>query len=120
MSNYHILASDTYGNRYQVVFHIPVPDSTNQIDVNYRSAMVEWQGGASGIASQVPLISGAELTQLQAGELYEVSRPFNSNPGETLIQKQNKIDAMFNEIKAEVQNDFQDILSYWGYSRDVP
>ena len=119
MADYHILASDTYGNRYQVVFHIPVPDLTNHIDVSYRSAMIEWRGGASEIASQVPFISGAELTRMQAGELYEVSRSFNSNPGETLIQKQNKLDVMFNEIKAEVQSDFQDILGYWGYSRDV-
>jgi len=66
MSDYHILAGDRYGNSYRVVFHIPVPDLTNEIGVNYRTAIVEWQGGAVAIVSSVPFIEGSELTQLQA------------------------------------------------------
>ena len=120
MSDYHILTGDKYGNAYTVVFHVPVPDTLNTVDVNYRTALVEWQGGATEISSQVPFISGSEMTELQAGQLYEVSRSFNSNPNETLPQKRARLDVMFAEVVSEVQADFQDILGYWGYSRDVP
>jgi hypothetical protein len=68
----------------------------------------------------VPFISGDELAQLQAGELYEVRRTLNSNPTETLAQKRAKLDAMFASIVSEVQADFVDRLGFWGYSRDVP
>ena len=120
MSDYHILSSDEYANRYSVVFHIPVPDQVNNASYSYRTAIVEWQGGTENIASQVPFITGTELTQLQAGEVYEVQRPFNSNPNETLVQKRDRLDAMFATITTEVQANFQDILGYWGYSRDIP
>ena len=119
MSDYHILQSDKYGNRFSVVFHVPVPDIDNEVNYSYRTAVVEMQGGAANIASSVPFISGAELTQLQAGELYEVSGHFNSNPGETLAQKRDKLDIMFAEIITETQADLQDVLGYWGYNRDV-
>jgi hypothetical protein len=119
MSNYHILTGDRYGNQYQVVFHIPVPDMTNEVGYSYRTAIVEWQGGASNIASSVPFISGDELTQLQSGELYEVSESFNSNPNETLAQKRDRLDARYAALVTATQADFQDILGYWGYSRNV-
>ena len=120
MSDYHILQADRYGNAYSVVFHVPVPDQDNEVTYSYRTAIVEWQGGAVGISSQVPFISGAELTQLQAGELYEVARIFNSNPNESLAQKRDKLDVMFVDIVTATQADFQDKLGYWGYDRDVP
>ena len=119
MSNYHILSADKYGNSFSVVFHIPVPDQDNDVGYSYRTAIVEWQGGAANIASSVPFISGAELTQMQAGELYEVSETFNSNPIETLTQKRDRLDIRYGELVTEVQADFQDSLGYWGYNRDV-
>lgn len=119
MSNYHILAGDKYGNSFSVVFHVPVPDQDNNVSYSYRTAIVEQQGGAANINSSVPFIGGAELTQLQAGELYEVSETFNSNPNETLAQKRDRLDTRYAEVVAEVQADFQDCLGYWGYSRDV-
>lgn len=120
MSDYHILAADKYANSYSVVFHVPVPDAVNQVSYNYRTAIVEWQGGATEITSQVPFIDGAELTQLQSGEVYEVGRKFHSNPNETLVQKRDRLDVIFGEIVTETQADFQDVLGYWGYERDIP
>lgn len=119
MSDCHILAGDKYGNRYRVVFHIPVPDQVNAVGVSYRMALVQYLGGATEIKSEIPEL-GTELTQLQAGELVEYGESFYSNPNETLAQKQVKLDARFNEVKNEVLQDWQDVLSYWGYSRDVP
>lgn len=121
MSNYHIREADQYGNRFTVVFHIPIPNVTNQASVNYRAAIVEWQGGAP-IVSRLPS-PGAEQTQLDAGEIYELTEAFNSNPNETLAQKRGRLDARWTEL-ASVAGDFiqdlQNKLGFWGYERDVP
>ena len=118
MSNYHIIQADTQGNRFTVVMHIPIPNQTNEVGVNYRTAVVEYQGGAP-ISSVLPSI-GSEQTQLDAGELVERVYPFYSNPNETLLQKRDRLDTMFGEKVTEVQGELQKVLSYWGYSRDVP
>jgi len=120
MSDYHVLAADEFANTYQVVFHVPVPDTTNAVGYNYRTALVEYQGGSASINSRVPFIDGAELTQLQNGELYEVSRQYYSNPSQLLADKRDELDAMFPTIVSQVQANFQDVLGFWGYSRDIP
>lgn len=122
MSNYHILSADRYGNSYRVVFHVPVPDQTNEVGYSYRTAIVEQQTSTEEplVRSVVSFITGTELTQLQAGELYEVAEPFHSNPNETLAQKRTRLDARYAEVVTETQARFQKTLGYWGYSRDVP
>ena len=118
MSDYHILTSDRYGNSYQVVFHVPIPDQANQAGYSYRTALVEWQGGSSNITSRIPN-PGTELTQLQSGELFEEIRIFFSVPAETLLEKRNRLDAMFANVVSDTQARLQAILGYWGYSHDV-
>lgn len=118
MSNYHILSADKFGNRFTVVMHFPVADTTNEVGYSYRTAIVEWQGGAP-IESVLPN-PGTEQAQLDAGELYEYVYPFNSNPGETLTEKRDRLDAMFNSNLVKVQAEIQKVLGYWGYERNVP
>ena len=118
MADYHILSADRYGNKFQVVMHFPVADTTNEVDTNYRTAIVEWQGGAP-IESVLPN-PGTEQAQLDAGELYERVYPFNSNPTETIVQKRDRLDAMYASNLSDVQAEIQAVLGYWGYSRDVP
>ena len=115
--NYHILAADSFGNSFQVAFHIPIPDQNNDVGYSYRSAIVEWQGG--DVSSIVPFIEADELAQLKAGELYEVVRQFDSNPGETLLVKRDALDALYAVVSASVHGLRATMLQYWGYSRDV-
>ena len=82
--------------------------------------MVEDQGGAGAITSTLVNISGTELTQLQAGEIVERSYTLHSNPGESLAQKQAKMDAAFPILVAKVQDELQTALFLWGHSRDIP
>jgi len=82
--------------------------------------MVERQGGAEDITSTVPFIGGTELAELQAGQLYEATRTFHSNPGETLVQKRARLDIIFGDVVTEERGVFEKRLGYWGYSRDVP
>lgn len=118
MADYHILSADKYGNAFQVVFHFPVPDQTNEANVNYRTAIVQYQGGAP--IQSILTDPGAEQTQLDAGEIYERSYTFNSNPNETPAQKQAKLDALWGTKNSEVQDELQKVLSYWGFERTIP
>lgn len=120
MSHYHVLNADENANRFKVVFHIPIPNGTNLAGYSVRTAVVEFQGGTVNIGSEVPFIAGTELAQLQAGELYEIARYLNSNPGETLSEKRERLDTMYTELVPNTQSRLQNMLSYWGYSRSVP
>ena len=119
MSNYHILGCDDAANAYTVIFHLSVTSASNNAGVNYRDAIVAYQGG-SPINSAVPHISASEQADLDSGILFEVSEKFNSNPNQTLVNKRDALDARFSALQSEYNQDFQDILGYWGYDRDVP
>lgn len=115
MSNYHITNGSSNGNVFTVVFHVPVPNVNNEVGINYRTAMVEY----GTVTSSVPFISGAEQTQIDNGELVEYHHRFTTNPSETLLQKRDRIDALYSIVIAKVQERWANYLSYWGYSRDV-
>ena len=118
MADYHLLSADKYGNKFRVVMHFPVADTNNEAGTNYRTAIVEWQGGAP-IQSRLAN-PGTEQAQLDAGELYEQEYPFNSNPNETLVQKRDRLDVIYAANKADEQAKLLKVLGYWGYSRTVP
>ena len=118
MADYHILAGDKYGNRFTVAMHFPVPDTVNEAGVSYRTAIVQYQGGAP--IQSILVDPGAEQTQLDAGEIMEKVYSFNSNPNETPAQKQAKLDVMWEAKRLDEQGNLVDILSYWGFARVIP
>lgn len=118
MADYHILAADRYGNSFGIVMHFPVPDQLNQAGYNYRQALLEYQGGAP-IQSALP-DAGAEQALLDTGALYEEVHHFHSNPAQNLPDKRAQLDAMYLQRLSEGQLELQRILSFWGYSREVP
>ena len=118
MSDYHILTVSDDGNLFGVVAHFPIPNVDNDVGVNYRTAVIQWLGGSQ--TSSVPFIEVAEQTALDAGELLERMYQFYTNPGEALLDKRDRLDALYAVKSAEVLAKFAYQLSYWGYSRDVP
>ena len=117
MSNYHILTMSDDGNSMHVVAHFAVPNTANDIGVNYRTALIQSLGGEQ--TSSVPFIAVAEQTALDAGELLERSYTFNTYPAETTLQKRDRLDALWETQRARVLAELAYRLSYWGYSRDV-
>jgi hypothetical protein len=117
MSNYHILDGRMDGNRFRVIFHIPVPDEDNDALVNLRVALVQL---LDSTVSSVPFITGAEQTQLDNGELYEYTWQYDTHPGLTLTQKRDALDTKFAEFSTSVVSQIRARLKYWGYGRDVP
>jgi len=118
LSDYHILTVSEDGNLFSVVAHFPVPNVANDVGVNYRTALIQWLGGSQ--TSTVPFIEVAEQTALDVGELLERAYSFNTHPGEALLDKRDRLDALYAVKAAEVQSRLAYQLSYWGYSRDVP
>lgn len=120
MADYHVLNTDRSGNALRVVFHIPVPDVTNDASYSIRTALVEWQGGSASIESACPFITAGELTQMQAGEVYEIVVELASNPSEDLPAKQTRLDAQHAAQVTEAQALITTALKYWGYDRIIP
>ena len=102
----------------RVVAHIPVPDVTNDVGVNYRTALIQMLGGEQ--ISSVPFITQAEQDDLNAGALYEYGATFHTHPGEALPDKRARLDALWEQARVEIQAQLAYRLSYWGYSRNVP
>ena len=78
----HVLDGD--GVRFQVVFHRAVPAAANVIGVNYRQALVNsGLGGASVLAEGTGpgQIASAELAQIRAGEVLEVTHEIATSGG---------------------------------------
>jgi hypothetical protein len=115
MSDYHIEEADRQANTFSVVMHIPIPEQDNAVGVSYRDALVAYLGGADAITSDY---SGEEA-QLKAGALFEQRVVFYSNPQQDLPDKRGAIDALYVEAVSKVQQQMQNRLAYWGYSRDV-
>lgn len=123
MADYHVLNTDRSGNALRVVFHIPVPDVTNDASYSIRTALVEWQGGGTDptvIQSACPFIGAAELTAMQAGQVYEMVVELASNPGEDLTAKQARLDAQHAAQVTAAQALITTALQYWGYERNIP
>jgi len=119
MSDYHILTADENSNEIRVVAHIPVPDIVNDVGVNYRDALVQWKDDTTSIL-HTDLITTAEQTQLDNGELYEhVASVSTPGTGMTLLEKRDMFDALYNDAVPRIQQKLANQLRYWGYSRDV-
>ena len=121
--DYHILNITEKQTSIRVVFHIPVPDATNEAGYSYRLAVKEWleiRAKGVGITSIVPNILAEDLTKLQNGELFEVVDSvsgFSANL--TPAQKLSYVETEYANTKAEKLNRFQIQLKYWGKEGDV-
>ena len=111
MSNYHILAGNKDGNSFQIARHIPVPNVANEVGVNYQTVLTQWLP-VDGVMpkSQVPFITAAEQTQLDAGELFEHIIKFYTHPGESLVSKRVRLDTLYTSAVSTVQDTLQKML----------
>lgn len=121
MADYYILQGNRDGNSIIVAFHVPIPDVDNKVGVSYRVAIIETLADDAGvIASQVPFVTEAEQLRLNTAEVVETTWAFHTHPGETLVQKRDRIDAAYTAAVPRVQAEWQHLLAYYGYSRNVP
>lgn len=117
MSDYHILEGSRNGNVFNIVMHVAVPDAVNLVGTNYRTIVAQLH---AAFESAVPGIAAAELISLQAGELVEVPHRFCTHPGETLVQKRDRLDVVHGIVTSRVQAEWAQRLSCYGFERDIP
>lgn len=116
MSDYHILCASKNGNILNVIMHIPIPDAINLVGTNYRIILAQLQ---ATFESAVSSIASEELASLQNGELVEVPYRFCTHPGESLVQKRDRLDVVYDSVVDRVQAEWQQRLSCYGFEREV-
>jgi hypothetical protein len=124
MANYHVLSIDAA--RVTMVMHIAIPTGNNLVGVSYRTALINsGRGGTSSMASDTVegdgKISTAELTQIQAGEVYEVVRQVQI-PSDltTNTQIRDYLDSVYSQAQAGIVAELQTSLRAYGFNRNVP
>jgi len=127
MSNIHVLTGRP--NRWLIVLHIPVPDINNSVGVSYRTALVNSGRGGTSVLSvgEIPEAPGpgeiaqSELDLIETGEVFEHVESFLlESGGTTNPQLLASLDAFYNLRDGQVLLREQDILRYFGFTRDVP
>ena len=115
--DYHILTQAKRQDTINAIFHIPIPGSgVNEASVQWQNAIVLELGGADAIISVLPGISGAELTAMKAGEIYELQTSVRfSTLGLTNTQRRSEIKAAFTAEAVDLVAEKQITLSFIGY-----
>lgn len=117
---------DTGGNRFNILFHIPIPNVNNDAGITYRTALVgSGLGGLTRMETGVGAgkITAAEATQIANGEIYEHEEFMTTYPGEAATGLRNRVDARYTQL-ANASGDFlkelQNQLRFYGFDRNVP
>jgi hypothetical protein len=118
MADMHILKIE--GDRLHIVMHLPVAAANNDVGISYRDCLVNsGMGGTTTLADgdgTGGTIAAAEKTQIQAGEVYELSRSWsvrtNTSPG----QLRTDVRKLYGRAKAEMQAKIPAIFRYYGYT----
>lgn len=86
MADMHVLAGNGL-YRWTLVMHFPVPDTNNDVGVNYRTALINsGLGGTNMTEGTGPgQITTAERVLIDAGEIYEHSIQFLAESGATTL-----------------------------------
>lgn len=118
-NDYHVLTQRKNARTVDVVFHIPIPDDINAADYSLRSAVSELIG-TSTFTSQVPWLTGQEVTDLQNGILFEQMETVKFLATDDDTQKQTKIENRFTVTSTNIVDKLKTILKFWQFNSDVP
>lgn len=121
MADVHVISGDGI-DQINVVLHIDVPNTNNQVSQNYRTALVN--SGLGGTTSMTigtgpAQILQAEADQITAGEVYEYTTnfPLESAGTEPAAQRASLL-AFYASKKTEIQAILQGKLKYTGYTEN--
>lgn len=119
MADIHVLAGNGL-HHWTLVFHFAVPDQDNSVNVNYRTALIN--SGLGGVSQMTEgtgpgQITTAELTLIQAGELYEFNLSFLAESGATNnAELLTAIRAEYAKHEDPVLAHLRKQLRYYGYT----
>ena len=115
MADYHVLDTSQNQEQARVAFHILSPVGNNVAGIAWFTAIEEFltRNGAT-IGSVVPGLAGAELTNLQAGTLFEHVEQVRFSATISNAAKQSVIDDRLTALQSTVPTKLQAILKFWG------
>jgi len=118
MAKIHILRG-TGDNRYQAIIHSPVPAGANTAGVAWSAALV-----AAGLNTSVLTVgtgpgqtTQAEMDEILAGTVMEVSAVWESNPAWSAAQRNADLDQRATQAVAEAQSNLAAQLRLYGATR---
>ncbi len=118
MADIHVLTID--GNVCRLVMHFAVPNQPNDVDVNYRTALVN-----SGIGGSTIMVEGTEpgqidmieAGQIATGALYEHIAMIDINGvGQSTEGRRAMLRAQYIMLKAAVIASLQGQLKFFGHT----
>ena len=122
MSDIHIQKATPDGINYVVVFHVPVPNTNNNVGVNHRTALLNSGLGGTTILKDGDgtngTISAAEKTSITNGSVYEIvvgNYPAKSG-GTSNAQLRATVRALYASENNRFQAELLNILSYFGHT----
>ena len=111
MADIHILEGTRSGAgiAYRVVFHIPVPDVTNEAGISYQQAVVQAKADTKSVLTD---IDSTEQAKLDSGELWEEVVTFRTHPARK--DDAERLKALYEETKTRLQKEFAERFKYTG------
>jgi len=127
MSDIHVLTGDAGGESWKLVFHFPVPNTNNDVGVNFRTALINSGLGVGEDNRRTILPSGsnegqittAEEANLDNGSLFEVVEIFKVTKGTDLAGIGAMADAKFLAVQSRANDRMAEVFRYFGHTRDV-
>lgn len=113
MPEIFILNGDNRGQSYQIVFHIPVLDISNNANTSYHTLISQHED----TQSIVPGLPAGIQTKLTNGELYEYSFSFNRNP--VLSDAAEELKVLYNELKPKILMALQNKYKFYGVTLTI-
>lgn len=123
--HYHVKTQREDGRSADIVFHIPIPIEDNSAGVSLRTAVSEYvkprnnDGSYGTFNSKIQGIDAGELTQLQNGELFEVSESVDFLAADTNGDKLAKIEARYTALTTGALTKTRSLLKFWGLEANV-
>ncbi len=118
MADIHVLAGDGK-SRWSIVAHFAVPDASNSVSVNWRTALVNSGLGGSSLieGTGAGQITAAELAQVNAGALFEHHFQFLAESGgSSNLELQAALRSEYAKHETAVLASLQRRLKYFGHT----
>lgn len=121
MSAIHVLGGDGH-DQYTAVIHVTVPNTNNLIGVNHRTAIINSGIGGTTVMQTTTgtapgKISTTEVSDIQAGIVYEVVFQVGNNPQWTSGERSAAFSSEINSRTSQAQSYLANALAYFGHSQ---
>ena len=121
MARLHVLKGDNNGRLFTIVQHENTPNGNNSVSVPWKDAALNSGTSGSSVMTEgtgAGQISTAELTNITAGDVYELVWQLDmTTAGTNNAQRVAALTAQADEQKTNFEGRMQASLQYFGHSQ---